>query len=1308
LNVTGEATRPRAPTGPGEAPELAELRVTDSRRLEVLAARIRERQGAGRPCGREQQAFVRLLEESRSRAAARRAAVPRVSYPPELPVSGRADEIRAAIDRHPVVVICGETGSGKTTQIPKACLEIGRGLRGLIGHTQPRRIAARSVAARLAEELGVPLGAQVGFKVRFAESGSDSALIRVMTDGILLAEVREDPDLTRYDTLIIDEAHERSLNIDFLLGYLKRLLPRRPDLRLVITSATIDPASFAQFFGGAPVIEVSGRGWPIETRYRPLGRDEDDDLDPGLERGIVAALRELMIGPAATDGDVLVFLPGEREIREATEALAGAFGQQLELLPLFSRLSWTDQQRVFQRGSRRRVVLATNVAETSITVPGIRAVVDSGLARVGRYSPRSKVLRLPIEPVSRASADQRKGRCGRVGPGVCIRLYAEDDFEAREPFTPPEILRSNLASVILQMEVLGLGAVDEFPFPDPPDTRLVNDGYRLLQELEAVDATRGVTELGRQMARLPLDPRFARMLAEGRRTGALAEATTLVAALSIQDPRERPQELRAAADERHAQFADARSDFMTLLNIWNAWRAVRAERSASQARRWCREQFLSALRIREWEDLRAQVAALVVELGWQVNEVPASYEALHRALLPGLLGNLGERSEKGDYLGARGLRFAVARGGPKTRGARWIMAASLAETHRVLARTVAAIEPAWIETAAHHLVRRQYGEAEWDPTRGHVVARETVTLYGLTIAAGRRVDYGRVAPQEAHRLFIREALVHGRCRLRARFLAVNTDVRAGLEALEARLRRRGVLLDEERIEQFYAARVPGQVHALDAFERWRRQAEKARPRLLEFSAGDILPPGAPEVDRALLPDRLELAGHALPLCYRFEPGASDDGATVEVPLPLLSLLDAGELEWGVPAWRHEKLTACIRGLPKSLRRDLVPAPDVALRCLAALGPATQQSFFEAAAAWLGQQAAAAVTAAMLREVQLPEYLRLNLRVLDLDGRVVGEGRDLATLKDALRALRGRALAESAADFVRDGLRDWNFETLPDSLDVRRDGLRLTLYPALEDRGGTVARVLAESPVAAAAMTFRGVRRLLAFRLEPQLRHVRKALAADTELALLQQGVGAPRRLADDLCDRAVERCCLAEAAALPRDRQAFEACAERGRPEVYDEAMRLRDLLKRVLAEHRAARRELAALPEGIDPALARDCVGQLAGLVHEGFVGHTPDPWLDALPRFLTALRRRIGKLPLARGTAGRSQYDLYRWRETVATLMALAGDHHNPPPELAQLRWMVEELAVSLFAQDLRTSLPVSDKRLAKQLAAARAAVA
>jgi ATP-dependent helicase HrpA len=1274
--------------------------------IERLLLRIDQRRRRRQPVSREESDLAARLARAVARAEARRLSVPSLSYPDALPVSSRIEEIIAAIAAHPVVVVCGETGSGKTTQLPKACLAAGRGVTGLIGHTQPRRIAARSVAARLAEELGVPLGEQVGFKVRFAEKGSDRTLVRVMTDGILLAEIQSDPELLRYDTLIIDEAHERSLNVDFLLGYLKRLLPRRPDLRVVITSATIDPESFSRFFDGAPVIEVSGRGFPIETRYRPLGADEDDDLDPGLVPGIVAAVREVR-SESASDGDMLVFLPGEREIREAGEALGAAFGPSLDILPLFSRLSWGEQQRVFQAGPRRRVVLATNVAETSITVPGIRAVIDSGLARIGRYSPRSKILRLPIEPVSQASANQRQGRCGRVGPGLCIRLFSEADFVAREAFTPPEILRTNLASVILQMETLGLGSVEDFPFPDPPDTRLVNDGYRLLQELEAVTQDRGVTELGRQLARIPVDPQLARMLAEARRFDALAEVLTLVAVLSIQDPRERPADHRAAADEKHAAFADPRSEFIGLLRLWQAWQEVRATRGSAQSRRWCRENFLSAARMREWEALRAQLEEIVAELGWHAGTRAADAAAVHRSLLPGLLGNLGEKTERGDYLGARGLRFSIAPGSPlRDRSPRWVMAATLAETQRVYARTVAAVDPEWIETAAHHLVRRSYGEPEWLPQRGYVAARETVSLYGLTLAAGRRVNYGGIAPEEARRLFVREALVHGRSRLRARFLAHNARVREALEREEAKLRRRGVILDEDRMEEFYLERIPAGVHSLSAFERWLRQASPANDRSLRFSAAEVTAPGAPAADPQAFPDTLQLAGHPLPVQYRFEPGAPDDGATVELPLAFLTQLTAGEVEWGIPGWRAERLTEAIRGLPKATRRQLVPAPDVAARCLGEITPG-DGSFLEAAAAWLTRHGGVPVTAAELRTSRVPDHLRLNLRISDEDGRSVGEGRDLDELKRGLRKAQDRALASSAEEFVREGVTDWDFGTLPETMEVVRGGLRLLMHPAVEDHGASVTLTCLDSAERAQAVTRAGIRRLLAIRLEAPLRYVRKALAADRELALLMQPVGPLKDLADDVCDRAVDRCCLGEGEPLPRHRAGFEQAAERGRADLYEEAMRILSIVKDALSGRRDVLRALEDLPDGVDPVLVEDCRAQAQELAGARLVAEAPDPWLDALPRFLKAAGRRAAKLRAARGPALDSQYELRQWRSTVAALRAGCSGRHAPPPEaLERLRWMVEEYGVSLFAQELRTSLPVSAKRLRQQLEAAQAA--
>ena len=1222
-----------------------------------------------------------------ARRERRRAAVPPLTFPPELPVSERIDEIAAAIAAHPVVIVCGETGSGKTTQLPKACLRAGRGIDGLIGHTQPRRIAARTVAARLAEELGMPLGAQVGFKVRLAEAGGDDSLVRVMTDGILLAEIRGDPALRRYDTLILDEAHERSLNIDFLFGYLKRLLPRRPDLRLIVTSATIDIDRIARYFDGAPAIEVSGRSWPIELRYRPLAADTEDDLDPGMTAGVVDAVRELQSGPASSRGDILVFLPGEREIRDAAEALEGIGGA--EILPLYSRLSWSDQQRVFAPGGRGRIVLATNVAETSITVPGIRAVIDTGLARIARYSPRSKILRLPIEPVSRASADQRKGRCGRVGPGICLRLYSEEDFAGREAYTPPEILRTNLARVILQMESLGLGAVGDFPFPDPPDERLVNDGYRLLAELQAIDADRQLTPLGGQLARLPLDPRLGRMLCEGARHGALAEMLSLTAVLSIQDPRERPVGMQSQADEKHRLFADPRSDFAGLLKLRDAWRVARASRGSSAARRWCREHFLSAARMREWDELRGQLAQLAGEIGWRENEKPATFEATHRALLSGLLGNVGERTERGDYLGARALRFAIAPGTPLAeRPPAWVMAATLVETRRVYARLVAAIEPGWIEAAAPHLLKRSYDEPEWSPERGIVAARETVVLYGLILSAGRRVNYGRVEPAAARRIFVQEALVNGRASLAAPFVAHNRDLRAALARAEAKLRRHGALFDEDRAAEFFLERLPTGVHDLRGFERWRREAETADPRCLMQQSSDVIAPGATMPDALAFPDEIAIAGHRLAVDYRFDPGAADDGATLEVPLGWLPALDDAALAWGIPGWRPELVTALIKGLPKSERRPLVPAPASAAQALREMD--ASRGFWTELARVLSRIAGRPLAESLLRAVALPDYLRFNLRVIGDDGRLLGEGRDCERLKLALRGERQAALRESTRELTRKGLRRWDVGRIAATVEIQRGGARIAAYPALADEGDSAALVVVEDRAEVEATHRSGLRRLLAIALAEPLKPVRKALAHDRELVLLQQPLGPLSLLVNDVCDRAVENACLPPDTPLPRDEAAFDLARERGRSEIYAQGVAIGARAKATLAAAHAVRTALHALPAGTDAALRADCVDALERLAAPRFVATTPDPWFDELARLLTGLRARVQRLGEGRNEA--AQRELHGWRGRIDRLAdrRLAAD----------MQWLLAEYTVSLFAQPLGTSVPVSAKRLEQRL--------
>nr|MDQ3959737.1 ATP-dependent RNA helicase HrpA [Pseudomonadota bacterium] len=885
-------------------------------------------------------AIARLEQaiQSSIRQLERRAqTLPQAAFPEELPISARRDEIARALNEHQIVIICGETGSGKSTQLPKLCLALGRGISAMIGHTQPRRIAARTLAMRIASELGSELGQAVGYKVRFNDRIGPDTYIKLMTDGILLAETESDRWLEHYDTLIIDEAHERSLNIDLLLGYLKTVLPRRPDLKLIVTSATLDPERFSRHFDNAPIIEVSGRTYPVEVRYRPLYSQDENERDRSLEQAILEAADEIS---KIDRGDILVFLPGEREIRETAQALRKHHPPDTEILPLYARLSAAEQNRVFQPHNRRHIVLATNVAETSLTVPGVRYVIDTGLARINRYSPRTKVQRLVCEPIARASADQRKGRCGRQSRGICYRLYAAEDFEARDQFTDPEILRTNLASVILRLKSLHLGEVEDFPFIDPPDSRYVKAGYKLLEELGAVDEARQLTTSGRQLARLPLDPRLGRMLLAGQTEHCLAELLIIVSALSVQDPRERPLEASQKADEAHRPFADERSDFLWYLNLWRFYEEQARHLSKNKLRTLCTAHFLSYRRLQEWQDIHRQLKTLIHDLGFNINAVPADYAAIHRALLTGLLGNIGFKTEKNEYTGARGIKFSIFPGASLFKKApAWIMAAEIAETSRLYARTVAKIEPEWIEQVAGPLLRRSYSEPHWEKRAGRVQALERVTLYGLTLVAKRKVDYTRIDPVECRRLFIQAALVEGDYETRAAFFQHNRAVLEQIEDLQHRLRRLDILVDERDRFDFYDQRLPEGVVCAKTFERWRTQAEGQDPKLLYMDRAQLLQAHGQTADR--YPDALNVAGMALPLSYRFEPGHEADGVTVTVPVVILNQLDPARFDWLVPGLLKEKITQLIRSLPKSLRRHFVPIEHYTEACLKQLKPADQ-------------------------------------------------------------------------------------------------------------------------------------------------------------------------------------------------------------------------------------------------------------------------------------------------------------------------------------------------------------------------------
>lgn len=1318
---------------------LQHTRLSDRPRFARELDRLFARKAVGSDFDKAVGALSEAIARSSAHVERLRAQPLKLEFDPSLPITAHREEIAAAIDKHPVTVVCGATGSGKTTQLPKICIAAGRGTFGLIGHTQPRRIAARAIAHRLADELGTQVGAAVGYQVRFNDRTGPDTRVKLMTDGILLRELEHDRTLRRYDTIIIDEAHERSLNIDFLLGVLTRILPQRPDLRVIITSATIDPKRFADFFGGAPIIEVSGRSYPVEVRYRPLiGEADDEELT--LPEGIVAAVREL--DRDARD-DVLVFLPGEKQIRDAADALGKARLMNTEILPLYARLSARDQERIFERHGARRIVLATNVAETSLTVPGMRHVIDSGLARISRYSVRGKVQRLPIEKISQASADQRKGRAGREHEGICIRLFSEEDFASRPEFTPPEVLRTNLASVILQMSALELGDPESFPFVDPPDTRLINDGYRLLQELKAVDANRAVTALGRQLAMLPVDPRLARMLHAASHHGCLSEMLVIASFLGAQDPRERPSDAQQQADEQHAKFADPRSDFVAVLNLWHAFLEQSKSASGSQLRKWCREHFVSFMRMREWQELHRQLDEIARDLKLKKNSAPAQYADLHQAILTGFLGNIGVLDERREYEGARGTRFVIAPGTPLAqKPPKWVVAANLMETTRLYARMVAAVEPHWIEAAGSHLLRRDYAEPHWVESRGFVAAFESTSLYGLTLSARRRVNYGRVAPEEAREIFVREALVEGRTRLRASFLEHNQRVRREVEHLEAKIRRRDILVDEQSMVEFYLERLPKHVHSIAALEKWlkegerpeeseRRTADSGRWKKraartgasraegaktsLQPPAGTLSSPSAvrrplfttladwmrrdvPEISADSHPDVFEVSGNALPLEYRFEPGTQSDGITLLVPTPVLNELDPARLSWLIAGWRLELLTELLRGLPKNVRKNFVPVPEFAARALRELDQS--KSLYAAMAEWIVRHSGVQVSDEELAAVPLPDYLKFNLRVIDVKGHTAAQGRDLQAVRRAVRARDNQA---GAAPVRVSSHRKWDFGALAQERQVERRGLRFTVYPSLRDRGDGVEVFEARTRAEAELMHRAGVLRLGVLALPEQFKYARKRFADHRELILLSRGIDLARPLADALALKCFEETLLSQNTALPRDAEAFARLLDERRGRFGEVLDRILAHTLKTLEAHRAARQILASLQGEAFNAVRQHVGAHLRSLVPEDFPAGVPPLLWPHLPRYFRAVARRLEKVP---GNLRRDAELAARVAPSVRAYaqLAAAADRTIAHPELDRLQWMIEELRVSVFAQDLGTALPVSEKRVAEQVEKAR----
>ncbi|WGL16373.1 ATP-dependent RNA helicase HrpA [Microbulbifer bruguierae] len=1269
----------------------------DRFRLQRTLSNARRRLQEGKPADRMLEQLEAQITASQALAEARRSKLPWVEWPEELPVVARRQEIAELIAANQVVVVAGETGSGKTTQLPKICLELGRGIFGQIGHTQPRRIAARTVANRIAEELGQPLGDSVGYQVRFTDQSTEHTHVKLMTDGILLAEIQRDPLLSHYDTLIIDEAHERSLNIDFLLGYLKTILPKRPDLKLIITSATIDLEKFSRHFHDAPIIEVSGRTYPVEIHYRPPA-DSDADLNEQIITAVEELLQEEKSSPRR-GGDILIFMSGEREIRECAKALRDAELAHIDVLPLYARLSLAEQSRVFAPHKGRRIVLATNVAETSITVPGIRYVIDPGTARISRYSYRSKIQRLPVEAISQASANQRAGRCGRVSAGVCIRLYEENDFLQRPEFTDAEILRTNLAAVILQMLQLRIGDIRDFPFVDPPDQRLINDGYSLLQELQAVDGKGGVTKLGRALSRLPLDPRLGRMLMESGAANSLRELLIIVSALAVQDPRERPAEKRQASDEKHKQWLHEQSDFLTLVNLWDGYEAQRQELSQNQLRKWCQKNFLSWLRLREWRDIHHQLRVAIRDLDLKMNREPADYASVHRAILPGLLGNIGVRDENKEFVGCRNRRFHIfPASGQFKKPPPWVVAAQLLETSRLFAHTVAKIEPEWVLACSEHLVKRNYFEPHYNPRSGAVMAFEKVTLYGLVLVDKQRIHYGKLDPVVAREVFIREALVERRYRGKGKFFRHYGDLLAELEDLEAKSRRRDIVVDDEVVFRFFDERIPEDIVNLAGFEKWRKQAEQQDPQLLLIPRELMMQQDAGHVGEAQFPDSLISGGIEYPLSYHFEPGTPEDGVSIQVPVGALHQVPAARLQWVVPGILRDKCIALIKNLPKQHRKHFVPVPAAVDKALPRM-QADNTPLWQALAYELKRQTAITLPDAdwEAAEQGVEDFYRFNIQVLDEKGKLLDQGRNLAALQARYRDRVQQELASAGDDFEREGITSWDFGDLPQTHQLDQGGLKVRAYPALVAQKDSVDLKLMDNPDEARQLTRAGICRLAILHLPEPVKYLRKELLKGKELGLSAADLGRREEVADDILMAAVRECFWPDEV-WPRSEAEFLNALQQ-REKLVGVAQEIGEVLVKVLAQL-VPLRKLIKQQKNLAVAMAvADINRQLQGLFYRGFLFQTPLEWLRQYGRYLKGIELRLEKAALdpnrdRKLSAEFQQADEpYQAEASKREPLLLAGD-----PELLQYRWMLEEFRVSLFAQTLKTLMPVSIKRLRK----------
>jgi ATP-dependent helicase HrpA len=1300
------------------APRLTELSLRDAHRLgrRLEGARKIRKPEARAAVLAEIEAEVGKAEV---RMAERRSRVPAIGYPEQLPVSQKKDAIAAAIRDHQVVIVAGETGSGKTTQIPKICLELGRGVRGMIGHTQPRRIAARTVAERVAEELKTPLGESVGWKVRFTDQvNPDATFIKLMTDGILLAEIQTDRELRAYDTIIIDEAHERSLNIDFLLGYLAQLLPKRPDLKVVITSATIDPERFSRHFGDAPIIEVSGRTYPVEVRYRPLLEEDSDDADRDQITAICDAVEELQ---AEGQGDILVFLSGEREIRDTADALEKKKYRFTEILPLYARLSHAEQHRVFQPHTGRRIVLATNVAETSLTVPGIKYVIDPGFARISRYSHRTKVQRLPIEAVSQASANQRKGRCGRTSDGICIRLYSEDDFLARPEFTDAEILRTNLASVILQMTAAGLGDIEKFPFIDPPDHRNIRDGVQLLQELGALDPAqkdprKRLTDTGRKLAQLPVDPRLARMVLEADKNGCVREVMVIAAALSIQDPRERPADKQAQADQQHARFKDETSDFLAYLNLWRYIREQQKERGSSSFRRMCKQEYLNFLRIREWQDIYTQLRTVAKQMGIHLNEEDAAGDRIHTSLLAGLLSHIGMKDvregNKNEYLGARNAKFAIFPGSALfKKQPKFVMSAELVETSRLWARVNAKIEPEWVEPLAGHLLKRTYSEPHWEKDQAAVMAYEKVTLYGVPIVAQRKVNYGRIDPETSRELFIRNALVEGDWRTHHKFFADNRKLLSEVEELEHRARRRDIVVDDETLFDFYDQRVPEHVVSGAHFDSWWKRKRHEQPDFLDFEREMLIRESAEAVTKADYPDSWRQGQLKFRVTYQFEPGADADGVTVHIPLQVLNQVTDEGFDWQIPGLREEVVTELIRSLPKPIRRNYVPAPNYAKAFLEKAVP-LQEPLTVTMARELKRMVGVPFEADDFDWTKVPDHLKITFRIVDERRRKLAEDKDLEALKLRLKPKARKALSQAAAatasreggeSLERTGLTDWTIGTLTRVFETRRAGHPVKAYPALVDDGDTVSVRLFDTEDEQTEAMWQGTRRLILRNIPVNpAKFASEKLTNAQKLALSANPHGSIQALFDDCAMAAADKL-IADFGGPVWDDESYRKLYDKVRAEIVDTTVRTVAQVQQVLAAWQACERRLKAVSSPALLANLTDVRKQLDALVKPGFVTWAGIRRLPDLMRYLVAADRRLQQMPTNVQRDTTRMEKVHEMQDEYAWLLEQLPQGRPVPSSVLDIRWMIEELRVSYFAHALGTAYPVSDKRIVKAIDAA-----